>query len=233
MHRRTDCKGPRMLRKILTTFTGPGRAHALNGAASRRRAWWHYQMVDHGFLRYRWTNFDQVAPGVFRSNHPHESRLRAYRDQGVKAVLNLRGENDTPAYFMEREACAELGLDLISVKFAARGAPNRDKLLELFDAFDTIKRPFLMHCKSGADRAGLVSVLYLLDQGTPLAETRKHLSMKYLHLKWTKTGIQDAFLDVYAARLEQGSISIRYWVRDEYDPEAVRTLFSSRRTLSV
>jgi protein tyrosine phosphatase (PTP) superfamily phosphohydrolase (DUF442 family) len=233
MHRRTDCKGPRMLRKILTTFTGPGRAHALNGAASRRRAWWHYQMVDHGFLRYRWTNFDQVAPGVFRSNHPHESRLRAYRDQGVKAVLNLRGENDTPAYLMEREACAELGLDLISVKFAARGAPNRDKLLELFDAFDTIKRPFLMHCKSGADRAGLVSVLYLLDQGTPLAETRKHLSMKYLHLKWTKTGIQDAFLDVYAARLEQGSISIRDWVRDEYDPEAVRTLFSSRRTLSV
>ena len=225
-----------MLRKILDTLTGPERRrppHSLGSAAARRRAWWHYQMIDHGVLRYLWTNEAEIAPGVWRSNHPHESRLRAFRDRGIRAVLNLRGENDGPAYLMEREACAALGLDLVSVKFAARGAPNRDRLLDLFAAFDTIARPFLMHCKSGADRAGLASVLYLLDTGVPLSEARAQLSMRYLHLKWTKTGIQDAFLDVYQDRLSRGPIAIRDWVRDEYDPDVVRTLFASRRTLKI
>ena len=225
-----------MLRKLLDTLAGSDRRPAVrtpDATAGGWRAWWHYQLVDHGFLRYGWTNFDQVAPGVFRSNHPHEARLRAYRDRGVRAVLNLRGEGDAPSYRMEKAACAALGLELISVKFAARGAPNRDRLLDLFAAFDRIQRPFLMHCKSGADRAGLASVLYLLDQGTPLEEARRHLSPRYLHLKWTKTGIQDAFLDVYADRLRRGPIAIRDWVRDEYDPEDVRRLFAGRRTLNV
>lgn len=225
-----------MLRKILDTLMGPDRTqgvHTLDTPAGRRRAWWHYQLIDHGVLRYLWTNDDQVAPGVFRSNHPHPARLRAYRDAGVRAVLNLRGANDAPSYLLEKKACADLGLDLVSVKFTARGMPRRDSLLALFDAFDAIQRPFLMHCKSGADRAGLVAVLYLLDQGEPLDVARHHLSARYLHLKWTKTGIQDALLDVYAERLTQGPIGIRDWVRDEYDPEAVRAKFATRRTLKI
>ena len=225
-----------MLRKILNALRGPDRApagHGLATAMGRRRAWWHYHLIDHGVLRYLWTNEAEIAPGVFRSNHPHESRLRAFRDRGVRAVLNLRGANDAPSYLLEREACAALGLQLISVKFAARGAPNRDRLQELFAAFDTISRPFLMHCKSGADRAGLASVLYLLDQGVPLVEARRQLSIRFLHLKWTKTGIQDAFLDLYADRLTRGPIAIRDWVRDEYDADAVRRLFAGRRTLKI
>ncbi len=226
-----------MLRKIVIALTGRDSlttGHRIDDAASRRLAWLHYLLVDHGFLRYRWTNFAEIAPGVFRSNHPHESRLKAYRDQqGIRAVLNLRGANDTPAYMLEEKACRDLGLELVSVAFAARAAPKREKLLALFDAFDTIQRPFVIHCKSGADRAGLVSVLYLLDQGVPLAEARVHLSLRYLHLKHTKTGIQDAFLDVYAARLEKSPISIRDWVNTEYNPEDVRALFASRRTLNL
>jgi protein tyrosine/serine phosphatase len=219
-----------MLRKFLTTFSGPGRAHGLTDAASRRRAWWHYQMIDHGFLRYRWTNFDEVAPGVFRSNHPHESRLRAYRDKGIKAVLNLRGENDAPAYLLEKEACAALGLDLISVKFAARGAPIRDKLLELFDAFDTIQRPFLMHCKSGADRTGLAAALYLMVQeGQSLEVARRQLGLRYLHIRRTATGILDHFLDVYADRAAQSPIGIVEWIETEYDPHALSKSFAQKQ----
>ena len=225
-----------MLRKILTTLKGPGRGpRPITAADDRdpRRDWWHYHVIDHGVLRYLWTNDAQVAPGVFRSNHPHDSRLRTYRDAGVRAVLNLRGENDGAAFALERQACADLGLDLISIKFSARNVPNRDRLLELFAAFDAIARPFLMHCKSGADRAGLASVLYLLDQGVPLDEARRQLSLKFLHVKWTKTGVQDAFLDVYADRLARGPIGIRDWVRTEYDPGAVRRLFDSRWTLKL
>jgi len=35
-----------------------------------------YEMwLDHGFLRRIWTNFYQIAPGVFRSNQPNKKRL--------------------------------------------------------------------------------------------------------------------------------------------------------------
>ena len=223
-----------MLRKFLETVAGSRRPTAVSQVPAKRcRTWWHTQITDHGFLRHAWTNFDAVAPGVFRSNHPHPARLRAYRDRGVRAVLNLRGANDSLSYLQERQACAALGLDLVSIKFTARGLPRRERLMELFAAFDALPRPFLMHCKSGADRAGLASVLYLLNQGVPLEEARRHLSGRYLHLKWTKTGVLDAFLDVYARRLETGPIPVRDWVRDEYDPDDVQRLFSSRRTLKL
>lgn len=225
-----------MLRKFVTALTGsprPRRVHGLSDAAGRRRAWWHYHFIDHGVLRYGWTNFAEIAPGVFRSNHPHAGRLNDYKARGIRAVLNLRGINGSPSYLMEEAACLAAGLDLVSVKFAARNAPNRDKLLELLQAFDTIQRPFVMHCKSGADRAGLAAALYLLDQGVPLEVARRQLSVRFLHLRFTKTGVQDALLDVYADRLAQGPIGLRDWVRTEYDPDAVRARFASRRSLPV
>lgn len=225
-----------MLRKIASALTGrqkPKRPYAITNPAERRRSWLYFQFIDHGFLRYLWTNFDEIAPGVFRSNHPHPARLAAYRARGILGVLNLRGVTKHPPYLIEEEACAKLGLTLVSVAFAARAAPRVERLQELFDAFDTIPRPFVIHCKSGADRAGMVSALYMLDQGAPLKEARKHLSLRYLHLKFTKTGIQDAFLDLYETRLEQGPISLRHWALTEYKPEDLRRLFATRRTLAV
>ena len=220
-----------MTRKIQETATG-SRHPRTAVPAQTWRDWWQTEFVDHGILRHAWTNADDVAPGVLRSNHPHPARLRAYRDSGVRAILNLRGANDSPSYRLEEQACAALGLDLVSIKFAARGVPRRERLLNLFDAFDTIPRPFVMHCKSGADRAGLASTIYLLDQGVPLAEARRHLSRRYLHLSWTKTGVLDAFLDVYARRLDEGPIPVRDWVRDVYDPADVQRLFDSRRSVT-
>ena len=224
-----------MLRKFLQTAAGsrrPGADPSPPLTAGRWRTFWHTQFTDHGLLRYAWTNFHEVAPGVYRSNHPHPARLRAYRDMGIRAVLNLRGANDSPSYLQEQQACAALGLELVSIKFTARGLPRRERLMELFAAFDSIQRPFIMHCKSGADRAGLASVLYLLDQNVPLERARYHLSTKFLHLKWTKTGVLDAFLDVYADRLAKGPIPVRHWVRDEYDPDDVRQLFARRRGMT-
>lgn len=219
-----------MLRKIVSALGGHRRPHlpySLENSEARRRAWWHYHVNDHGFLRYTWTNFDEIAPGAYRCNHPHATRLRSYKDLGICAVLNLRGENDNPSYLMEVAACEALDLHLVSVKFAARVAPRREKLLELFDAFDRIPRPFVMHCKSGADRAGIAAALYLLDQGFSMKDARRHLSLRYLHLRITRTGVQDTVLDLFEERLAQGPLSLRDWVRDEYDRDAVTARFAS------
>lgn len=205
----------------------------LSTASGRARAQSEVRWRDHGILRTFWTNFDSVAPGVYRSNHPDHARLIRYRDMGIKAVLNLRGTNTKAPYLLEAESCAELGLELHSISLRARDPAARDDVLGLFAAFDRIPRPFVMHCKSGADRAGMASAFYLLDQGASVSAARRHLSLRYLHLKFTRTGVQDHMLDVYENRLRDGPISIRDWVRDEYDPEALAAGFAKKRILPV
>ncbi len=224
-----------MIRKIIKSKTDPDGRYGRDivDPVERARSYHYLKWKDHGILRKYWTNFGEVAPGVYRSNHPSPERLRAYKDRGIKGILNLRGEGLHAPYLFEVESCAELGLELISIDLQARKPPPIDSLNQLFDAFDRIPRPFVMHCRSGADRAGLGSALYVLDQGGSVAQARRELSLRYLHLRFTKTGVQDHMLDLYEARNAQNPISIRDWVRHEYDPAVLAESFANKMILPV
>ena len=199
----------------------------------RRLAHLHYTWFDHAILRRPWTNFFEIAPGVFRSNQPSHERFETYAKMGLKTVINLRGKSpDRPSYLFEQESCARLGLDLIDLTLEARGAPNRDNLLQLITLFRELERPFLFHCKSGADRAGMASAVYkLVIENAPVAEAKQMLSLKYIHLKWTKTGILGYFLDIYGARTAKSEIAFEDWLRDEYDPQALSDGFKNGRKI--
>ncbi len=196
---------------------------------ARRAAWWHFQLIDHAFLRGLWTNLDQIAPGVWRANQPSAARLRQYHDTlGLKSVLNLRGETQQGFYLFELETCRALGLHLHDFSFSARSAPSREGLLKVMNLFPLIEKPFLMHCKSGADRTGLIAALYLMaEENRPLAEAKQQLSFRYLHLKGTATGIMDHFLTMYEA--EAQGRTIREWVEQSYDPDRLTASFATLR----
>ena len=52
-----------------------------------------------------------------------------------------------------------------------------------------LEYPVLVHCKSGADRAGLFAALFLiLREGATVAEAREELSPRYGHFRHAKTG---------------------------------------------
>lgn len=196
----------------------------------RRRARFLFNWVDHGVLRWLWHNFSEIAPGVYRSNHPDDKRFAAYASMGIKSVLNLRGVNREAPYLFEKESCERFGLTLVSIPLSARQAPSRNRLLELIAALETIERPFLIHCKSGADRTGLAGVLYLMiHEGEPVEEAMRQLSFRYLHIRRTSTGILDHFFDTYAARNAQSPIGIVDWIRDEYDREALIESFAAKQ----
>lgn len=225
-----------MIRKFLKSLEQKEQAlrasfgQDIDDPVERRRSWRHYQWLDHGILRTFWHNFEKIAPGVYRSNHPDHKRFKAYADLGVKSVLNLRGVAKQPHYLFEEESCAKLGLELITVHFSARQAPRRDRLLELIEVFKTIPRPFLIHCKSGADRTGLVAGLYLmLHEGKSVDAARAQLSFRYLHIRRSSTGILDHFFDVYAERNAQSPIDIAAWIRDEYDADALTESFAAKQ----
>lgn len=184
---------------------------------------------DHAILRYWWTNLDEIAPGVYRSNHPPYSRLSRYKAMGIKTILNLRGTPKAACYRFEKASCEALGLGLVSIGLYARAPNGKPSLLRLLDSFKTIEKPFVMHCKSGADRAGLASAFYLIaEEGADVATARKMLSLRYLHIKQSKTGVLDHVLDHYEARLKQGPIGLRDWIETEYDEETVRASFNAK-----
>lgn len=205
----------------------------MDSVSGRRKARLQYHVFDHAFLRVFWSNFGKVTDGVYRSNQPTFARFERYKKMGIKSVLNLRGESVESPYQFEKDTCRKLGLKLVNAKIYARKAAGRDELLHLIDCFHSIEKPFLMHCKSGADRAGFASVLYLMVmEGKSLEEARKHLSVRYIHLKWTKTGIVDHIFDMYEAYNAHTPIAIEDWIATVYDKSEANRSFAKLRGMA-
>lgn len=197
--------------------------------ADARRARRFQTWVDHGVLRKLWHNFAEIAPGVYRANHPDARRLARYKNRGIKTIVNLRGASEMPTYHLEKAACDTLGLNLVDLPMFASIAPTRQTLEALFAVFDTAPKPFLLHCKSGADRTGLAAALYLLDQGAPPETAAKQLSLRFIHLKRSRKGILDAVVQAYARANKERPQTLRDWVRFEYDRDDIAKTFAASR----
>lgn len=200
-------------------------------ADGRRRARYDLTWGDHGFLRARFRNLHRISPEMWRANQPSPEHIARYaRDLGLKTIINLRGRSPKGYYLLEKEACARNGIELVDFQVFSRDTPTRDTILGARDMFESIAYPALMHCKSGADRAGLASVLYMhFRQGLPIREAKEQLSFKYLHIRAGKTGILDFIFDRYLETGEPKGVEFSDWVESEYDREALKTLFLEGR----
>jgi len=197
----------------------------LSSPENRRKAIAYERWFDHGFLRGPWTNMYQIAPGVWRSNHPTAARFERLAARGIRTIITLRGRGKAPWALLEREACARLGITLESVSLQSRKAPNRVELQALIALFRSVEKPFVMHCKSGADRAGLASAIYLIViMGEPVSSARRMLSLRYAHLKWSKTGVLDMLLDDFAA----AGGDFEEWLAVTYDKDDLQRRFDAR-----
>lgn len=179
-------------------------------------------LFDHGLLRLAWRNEHEVAEGVRRSGQPDPATIRRLAAEGVRAIVNLRGATEWGSYLLEREACAAAGIELVDFKLNSRALPSREEIVALDALFRRLPRPFLMHCKSGADRAGFAAALYLLLEGeVPVAEAKRQLSWRYLHLRGAATGVLHFLLDRYAADSAETPMDFRTWVETRYDRDAL------------
>ena len=214
-----------MERRLRTSF-----GDDISTPAGRRAAFWHFQLMDHAALRVAWTNLHRVAPGAWRSNQPSPRRLARYRDMGIRTVINLRGADRFSPYLFEAEACRALGLTLVDRRIYPRRLAEAEEYIALLDAFDAAERPLVMHCKSGADRAGLAAAFYLMHvEGAPVAEARRQLGPRYLHFRTATTGVLDYLLDRYAEDAARHPMSIRDWLATRYDRERLSADWSARR----
>ena len=146
-------------------------------------------------------------------------RLRRFKRQGGASVLNLRGGRLAPVA-LEIEACQELGLEYFGMHMASTELPSRDTVLMLLDQLETLPRPVLMHCKSGADRTGLASGIYLMAfKGCSPKDAAKQLSLKHAHVRFSRKGILRQFFEQYQPAFDAGQDFVD-WVKNAYDPMA-------------
>jgi protein tyrosine/serine phosphatase len=198
----------------------------LTTAPGRTLAWIDALAIDHAIFRLVWSNFAAVAPGrLYRCNHPTPQRLaKLTRRYHLQTLINLRGQTHNGSDALSREAAARLNLDFIDAPLESRGAPQRDRILRLHDIFQTMRPPALMHCKSGADRAGLAAGLFVLFEGGTARDALRQLSLRFGHIRQARTGILDAFFHRYA-RDAEGRKPFLDWVREDYDEAALRRDF--------
>lgn len=189
-------------------------------------AWIDSLLIDHAVFRLAWSNFSAVAPGrLYRCNHPTPARLAALtRRYGLKTLINLRGRTGNGSDALSRAAAQELGLDFVDMPLESRGAPQRDRILRLHDIYRNMHAPALIHCKSGADRAGLAAGLFVLFHGGTARQALQQLSLRFGHIRQARTGILDAFFHHYA-RVAEGRKPFLDWVREDYDEAALRRDF--------
>lgn len=206
----------------------------LDTATKRLRAWMNMIFVDHGFFRLIHLNLHRVGEKGWRAAQPAPCHFRRFARRGIKTIVNLRGGREFGSWPLEVEACEKHGMALREFTLRSRGLPDVETLRALKTLFAEIEYPALWHCKSGADRAGFMSALYLaLHEGRPVEEARKQLSLKYLHVKHSKTGVLDHFFDLYEYDSAKEPMDLWTWIETRYDPKAAVKSFHEDYWASV
>jgi protein tyrosine/serine phosphatase len=199
----------------------------LTTAGGRLRAYADYLWKDHAYLRLGFSNAHWISDELVRTNQPWPHQLAAWKARGVKTVINLRGGFDASFHALEKDACERLGLTMVDFTITSREVPSVARVLGAKQLFETIAYPALMHCKSGADRAGIMSVLYMhFRKGKTIREAMDQLHLRYLHVRQGKTGVLDYTFERYLEEGEPAGLSFLDWVQSPmYDPPGMKAKF--------
>ena len=164
-----------------------------------------------GVLQYQ-GNLHAVRAGeLYRSAQLSGRELKAAATEyHIKSVLNLRGAHaGQPWYDEEIAAAGELGLAHYDVPLSAKRFVTAQEIAAILDIVRRAPKPLLIHCKSGADRTGLVAALYrfVVDGASPAAADRE-LSLVYGHFPylWSRSGAMDDSFWAYVAANRHGAL---------------------------
>lgn len=198
----------------------------LKRVAARPASYFDMLFLDHGIFRVVYGNLHRLDENAWRAAQPAPHQIRQAAQLGVRTIVNLRGERLCGSYWLEQAACQRYGIKLVNYQVRSRAAPSLDELRGARDLFEQIEYPILMHCKSGADRAGLMSVLYRhLRGGVPIEQAIKELSLRYGHIRQADTGVLDAFFERYLADTREQPMPFFDWVETVYDPDELKRTF--------
>jgi protein tyrosine/serine phosphatase len=202
----------------------------LSTSGGRLKTYLDYLWNDHAYLRLGFSNAHWISDELVRANQPWPHQIAAWKARGIRTIVNLRGGFDASFHALEKDACQRLDLAMVDFTITSREVPSRDRVLGAKRLFETLEYPAMMHCKSGADRAGIMSVLYMhFQKGKTIREALDQLHLRYLHVKQGNTGVLDYTFQRYIEQGEPAGLSFLEWVESPmYDPARMKADFRAR-----
>ncbi|MEM7060091.1 MAG: tyrosine-protein phosphatase [Pseudomonadota bacterium] len=212
--------------------TAPGKTgwnRPLTGRLDRLRAWVNMIFIDHAFFRMAYLNLHRLSADAWRAAQPLPYQItRLARKKGLKSIVSLRGGQGFGSLALELEACKKSGVSFEIFGLRSRALPTAEEILAADKLFQEITYPVLFHCKSGADRAGIMSALFLiLREAVPVSQAKEQLSLRFGHIRQGKTGVLDAMFDAYLADQPDETMPFLEWTQTRYDPDAITNAFQS------
>ncbi len=169
-------------------------------------------------------NFGVIAPGrAYRSSTPGGWTAGVIADYKLGSILNLRGGEASQSWYVrEVQGARESGVDFYDLPLSGVRRPTRRELLLLIDVLAAARPPVLIHCRAGADRTGLATVVYNLTiLGLPPEEAMAGFTILHGHFPILGTQRLHEPIDEYAAWLKSENLPhaperFRRWVLRDY-----------------
>jgi protein tyrosine/serine phosphatase len=200
------------------------RAFDLSTPSGRFATYWRHFWHDHAYVRLLSSRAHWLSDEMVRANQPWPFQVKTWAERGIRTIVNLRVGIDAH-HVLEQEACDRYGVKQVRFVVTALQAPTREQVLGAKALFEELEYPAMMHCKSGSDRAGLMSALYVhFRQKRPISEAMGQLDfLKFGHVRGPNTGVLDYCFEKYVSEVEPLGVSYEDWVRsDAYDPALLK-----------
>jgi protein tyrosine/serine phosphatase len=135
-------------------------------AAAARNARWAMPITLDGV-----PNLHQIAPHLYRSEQPTAVGMKNLEKLGIRTVINLRWFNN------DRKEAQGTALRTERVKILTWDIDDEHVIEVMRMLKNADNGPFLIHCKHGADRTGLMTAMYrILEQGWSAEEALEELT---------------------------------------------------------
>jgi protein tyrosine/serine phosphatase len=139
---------------------------ATPAAAAERNARWAVPITLEGV-----PNLHRITPTLYRSEQPTAPGMKNLEQLGIRTVINLRWFNN------DRKETAGTLLRTERVKILTWDIDDKHVIEVMRMLKNPENGPFLIHCKHGADRTGLMTAMYrMLEQGWSADEALEELT---------------------------------------------------------
>jgi tyrosine-protein phosphatase SIW14 len=140
-------------------------------------------------------NFHQVNEHLYRGAQPQSEGMRALAAQGIKTIINLRGEDEGTR--AEEKQASAAGLRYFNVPMQGLSRPKDEQVERVLAIInDSQNWPVFIHCNHGKDRTGTIIACYRISHDGWTAEQAKAEARHY-GMSWVQFGMKDYIKDYY------------------------------------
>jgi len=173
---------------------------------------------------YLFTVHPVIKNSIYRSAQLSGNNLQKnINTYHFKSIINLRGEAPKKKWYKtESNISKKNNVKLYDVRLSAYKFPVVTEVDSLVHILQTAEKPILLHCQSGADRAGLASALAIaLEKDASLTDIETQISWKYFVNPFNSQSTGKLFFSAYERFLHENGLThnrenLLSWIKNDY-----------------